>query len=87
MSDSSQAHGLQPTRLLCPWDFPGKSIGVGAIAFSDGKAREVEIRRRESQFQLHVWLFRQINYFKNCFRRAYNVQMGYIETLKMVSVL
>ena len=23
-------HGLQPTRLLCPWDFPGKSTGVGS---------------------------------------------------------
>ena len=22
-------HGLEPTRLLCPWDFPGKSTGVG----------------------------------------------------------
>ena len=22
-------HGLRPTRLLCPWDFPGKSAGVG----------------------------------------------------------
>ena len=22
-------HGLQPTRLLHPWDFPGKSTGVG----------------------------------------------------------
>ena len=21
-------HGLQPTRLLCPWDFPGKDTGV-----------------------------------------------------------
>ena len=29
MSDSLQPHGLQPTRLLCPWDFPGKSTGVG----------------------------------------------------------
>ena len=28
VSDSSQPHGLQPTRLLCPWDFPGKSTGV-----------------------------------------------------------
>ena len=28
MSDSSQPHGLQPTRLLCPWDFPGKRSGV-----------------------------------------------------------
>ena len=22
-------NGLQPTRLLCPWYFPGKSTGVG----------------------------------------------------------
>ena len=29
MSDSSRPHGLQPTRLLHPWDFPGRSTGVG----------------------------------------------------------
>ena len=29
VSDSQWPHGLQPTRLLRPWDFPGKSIGVG----------------------------------------------------------
>ena len=29
MSNSSPPHGLQPTRLLCPLDFPGKSTGVG----------------------------------------------------------
>ena len=29
MSDSLQLHGLQPTRLLCLWDFPGKNTGVG----------------------------------------------------------
>ena len=29
VSDFSRSHGLQPTRLLHPWDFPGKSIGVG----------------------------------------------------------
>ena len=29
VSNSSQPHGLQPTRLLHPWDFPGKSTGVG----------------------------------------------------------
>ena len=23
-------HGLWPARLLCPWDFPGKSPGVGS---------------------------------------------------------
>ena len=29
VSDSSRLHGLQLTRLLHPWDFPGKSTGVG----------------------------------------------------------
>ena len=29
MSNSVRPHGLQPTRLLHPWDFPGKSTGVG----------------------------------------------------------
>ena len=27
--DSLWPHGLLPTRLLCRWDFPGKSTGVG----------------------------------------------------------
>ena len=29
VSDSLQIHWLQPARLLCPWDFPGKNTGVG----------------------------------------------------------
>ena len=29
VSDSSRPHGLKPTRLLRPWDFLGKSTGVG----------------------------------------------------------
>ena len=29
MSNSWRPHGLQPTRLLRPWDFPGKSTRLG----------------------------------------------------------
>ena len=29
LSDSWQPYGLQPTRLLCLWDIPGKNTGVG----------------------------------------------------------
>ena len=32
MSNSQRPQGLQPTRLLCPWDSPGRSTGVRAIA-------------------------------------------------------
>ena len=39
MSNSSRPHGLQPTRLLRPWDFPGKSTGVGCHCL-----REMQIK-------------------------------------------
>ena len=29
VSDSVRPHRRQPTRLPCPWDFPGKNTGVG----------------------------------------------------------
>ena len=29
VSDPQRSHGLQTSRLLRPWDFPGKSTGVG----------------------------------------------------------
>ena len=29
MSDSVRPYGLQPARLLCSWDSPGKNTGVG----------------------------------------------------------
>ena len=29
INNGTHCHGLQSTRLLCPWDFPGKSTGVG----------------------------------------------------------
>ena len=29
MSGSLRSHGPHPTRLLCPWNFPGKNARVG----------------------------------------------------------
>ena len=34
--DSLQPPGLQPARLLCPWNSPGKSIGVGSQSVLQG---------------------------------------------------
>ena len=34
VSDSLRPHGLQPTRLLHPWDFQARVLEWGAIAFS-----------------------------------------------------
>ena len=36
VSDSFRPHGLQPSRLLCPWDSPCKNTGVGCHAFLQG---------------------------------------------------
>ena len=36
MSHSSQPHRLQPIRLLCPWDYPGKNIGMGCYFLLQG---------------------------------------------------
>ena len=35
-SSSLRPWGLQPTRLLCPWDSPGKHTGVGCHALLQG---------------------------------------------------
>ena len=35
-SDPLQFHGLQPTRLLCPWNSPGKNTGVGSHSLLQG---------------------------------------------------
>ena len=36
MSDSLWPYGLYPTRLLCPWDSPGKNAGMGCHALLQG---------------------------------------------------
>ena len=36
VSNSLLPHGLLPTRLLCPWNSPGKNTGVGCHALPQG---------------------------------------------------
>ena len=58
VSDSSWPHGLQPTRLLCPWDFPGKSTGVGCHHFSatwDERA-SIIFHRHYVRFLSGIWI-------------------------------
>ena len=42
---------LQPTRLLHPWDFPGRVLEWGAIAFSDITRRDI---KQNLPFQSHI---------------------------------
>ena len=36
VSNSLRAYGQQPTKLLCPWNSPGKNTGVGSHSFLQG---------------------------------------------------
>ena len=36
VSDSLRPHGLQPARLFCPWNSPGKNTGGGCHALLQG---------------------------------------------------
>ena len=36
VSDSLRPHGLQLTRLLCPWNSPGKNTGVDSHSLLQG---------------------------------------------------
>ena len=51
VSDSSQPHGLQPTRLLCPWNSPGKNNGVCCRALFQGNLPNPEIELKSPALQ------------------------------------
>ena len=59
VSDSSKPHGLQPTRLLCPWDFPGKSTGVDYHCLLQREALEISFPRKLGSW----WLYELIIYW------------------------
>ena len=43
VSHSLRPHGWQPTRLVCPWNFPGKNTGGIALPFSRGDVLDPRI--------------------------------------------
>jgi len=62
VSDPQQPHGLKPTRLLHPWDFPGKSTGVGChclLRYDRWIPSKNKFRFQFSSIQSlsRVWLF------------------------------
>ena len=50
VSDSSRPHGLQPTRLLCPYDVPVKRTGVGCHCLM---SKDTQIH---SHSQIYIYL-------------------------------
>ena len=53
-------HGLQPTRLLSSWDFPGKKTGVGCHFFLQG----IFLTHGSNQLLLYCrWILYQRSYW------------------------
>ena len=62
MSDSLWSHGLQPSRLLCPWGFPGKNTRVGFHFLFQGPSRHRDwtwVSRITGRF-FTVWATREV---------------------------
>ena len=51
MSDSLQPHGLESSRLLCPWDSPGKNTGVSSHSLFPGYPPNPGIRPGSPELQ------------------------------------
>ena len=56
VSNSLQSDGLQTTRLLCPWNFPGKNTGVICYFLLLGHLPESEIESVSPALD-HVWMW------------------------------
>ena len=54
LSDSLRPRGLQPARLLCPWDSPGKNAGVGCHALLQGSKGPPGYNSGHTSWTLHT---------------------------------
>ena len=70
MPDSQRPHGLQPTRLFRPWDFPGKNTGVGChcllhLTHEIGLRKEIKVTLIGKEVKLSLFADVMIVYIKN----------------------
>ena len=65
VSDSLWPHGLQLTRLLCPWSFPGKDAGVGCHFLLQGILPTLGSHHISctSRWALYCWITREAHLF------------------------
>ena len=75
VSDSSRPHGLQPTRLLHPWDFPGKSTGVGCHRLLWSNAAEKPNRMIYEKVNRFPKL--ELKLSESCFQNGVKIATGF----------
>ena len=70
MSDPQRPHGLQPSRLLHPWDFPGRVLEWGAIAFSALISHASKVMLKILQARLQQYMNRELPVVQAGFRKG-----------------
>ena len=62
VSDSLRPFGLEPTRLLCPWGFPGNSTGVDCHLLLQGTfpTQGSNLGLQHYRQTLYVWATREV---------------------------
>ena len=78
MSDSARPHRRQPTRLLCPWDSPGKNTGMGPPLQTTILIHWIYIQ------YLRVFMY---IFVKMCFTGFYTILLFYIYIYVLCSSL
>ena len=55
----------QPTRFLCPWNFPGKNTGVGCISYSRGSSCPRNQTRDSGSSCIGTWILYPWHHLKS----------------------
>ena len=61
VSDSLWPHGLKPTRLLCPWDSPGKNIGVGCPSLLTNSINTIKMVHMKKKIMTCLWCWSSLS--------------------------
>ena len=82
MSSSLQPYGLQPIRLLCPWDYPGKNTGVGCPFLSRGSSQPRDRTKVSCTSCIGRWIL------YHCDKILYYlaIRVSWVKTYQIVSV-
>ena len=70
LSDSLWPHGLEPAKLLCPWDSPGKNTGVASHSLLQGilpTQRLTSVSHVAGRF-FAIWASREAPWWRHYFQ-------------------
>ena len=81
VSASLRPHGLQPTRLLSPWDFPGKNTGLGCHVLLQGNKRPLLMKTTVVKI---VVLMLMLLLPLKCVQRKEELSQHYFSSLKKI---